>query len=128
MAISDLERAINIETPLPTYGAQAEHPQNIKEKHKSHETSGFTPVGMILGKGSRIAFSYGCLEHHPHHILEYQNRGITVLNYYPNISYEAFVDAERIYRRTEDLVKVDKFLAISLQEQEKLKNLSRDNS
>ncbi len=56
--------------------------------------------------------------------VEYQKREITVLNYYPKISYGAFVEAERIYRKTEDLIKVDKFLVLSLQQQEKLKNLS----
>lgn len=118
MTVSNLESAVNTEAPLPTFGAQAEHPHNIKDKHKSHETSGFTPVGIILERGNRIAFSYGCLEHHPHHIPEYQKRGITVLNYYPKISYEAFVDAERIYRKSEDLNKVDKFLTLSLQQRD----------
>ncbi len=70
MTVSDLECVTNTEAPLPTFGAQVEFPQNIKEKHKSHDTDEFTPMGIILEKGNRIAFSYGCLEHHPRHILD----------------------------------------------------------
>jgi hypothetical protein len=116
MGISNLESAVTTEAPLPTYKAQTEHPQYIKERHKSHGTSGFTPVGVILEKGGIIAFSYGCLEHHPHHIPEYQKRGIVVLNYYPMISFEAFLEAEKVYKRRRDLEEVDKYLALSLQQ------------
>ncbi|MBI4980451.1 hypothetical protein HZC30_02740 [Candidatus Woesearchaeota archaeon] len=121
----DLETTVNAPLPLPTWEAQAELPLNLKGKHRDYEHQEFTPVGLILKKGERIAFSYGCLENHPNHIEEYQRRGITVLNHFAGISHRALLEAESIYRLSGNLAEVNGYLTLSLQEQEKIKNRSR---
>ncbi len=125
MITPDLESSLNPAFPLPTAETVVEPPEHIKPKHLEQRAESYTPVGLILRRGERITFSYGCLEHLPNALPDYQKRRIKVEEIYAGISHQALLGAEELYRKSGNLTRAKIYLTISAQELEKIKNRSK---
>ncbi|MBT4935876.1 hypothetical protein HOL21_01715 [Candidatus Woesearchaeota archaeon] len=106
----------------PTMGCLVEPPGYIKKDYQYKQINGEVPIGMIVRASAEdVFFVYFSLDRILQQVESLSRREEKVLQIYYGVSFNSFIQAEKLYRKNGSLEEVNTFLTIPNQEKEKLK-------